>query len=66
MGYDIVGLLKSKTFWLALAAIVAAIAGYFNQTITLPEMIAAIVAAVQSINIKDGQLKVVKAVEAGK
>ena len=36
------------------------------RKILTAEMIAAIVAAVQTINIKDGQLKVIKAVEASK
>jgi hypothetical protein len=62
--WDIAGLLKSKTFVLALGAILAAIGGYLNHSIGLPEMIGAILLAIQSINVKDGQLTIEKKVES--
>ena len=61
--WDIVGLLKSKTFLVAIGSIFAAIGGYLNHSIALPEMIGMIVLAIQSINIKDGQLTIVKKIE---
>jgi hypothetical protein len=61
--WDIAGLLKSKTFVLAIAAIVAAIAGEIAGKIDVQTMLGLIWAAIQTINLKDGQLTVEKKVE---
>ncbi len=41
-----------KTYILGVAAILTAIGGYASGTITLPELVAAIFAAVQTMNIR--------------
>lgn len=41
-----------KTYLTAAAAIIAAIAGYFNGAITLEQLIATIFAAIQTANIR--------------
>ncbi len=41
-----------KTYLTAFAAIITSVAGYFNGALTLPELIAAVFAAIQTINIR--------------
>lgn len=41
-----------KTYLTALAAIITAVAAYFNGAITLPELVSAIFLAIQTSNIR--------------
>jgi hypothetical protein len=47
-----------KTYITALVAIITAVAGYLTGTIDLPTMVAAIFAALQSMNLRDALSKI--------
>jgi hypothetical protein len=58
MKIDLEGLLKTKTFWTALLAIATAGVAFGTGEINLATFAGAIFAAVQTINLRDGQLKI--------
>tara|TARA_B110000014_G_C19805569_1_gene418291 strand:+ start:44 stop:223 length:180 start_codon:yes stop_codon:yes gene_type:complete len=56
-------LLKSKTVWAAVAAIVGAIGGYFTGEIELGEMLQLVVTSALAVFLRHGVAKVEEKVE---
>lgn len=55
---------RSKTFWTGITAIIAAVSGAVVGTLSWPEAIAAIFAAVQTLNLRSAIRRVETKVDA--